>query len=283
MSVYNGSDIYNEGGLTEADVQSIIDNTPNIKNVQSDWNATSGDAAILNKPFYRKYTGGTSTYYKVCTMSKSGSSSTEMYGFEILARKYNGGIYGTLLYKNTLKLILNSVSNVSIDADYIRLYALVGDSTVTIYVRAFGYVSLQAAPLVNLPKSNVDFTDFGTVVSGLPEGATEITSVWSVTSTGSSGDIPAKVNEYGLLSPVTMDNYPTSGSTGLVNSGKLYDVFTDDNSDQMTETPPKQVYVTGKFYFIAGKVCRCTAYSATSATFDVYGVVEALNYVLGQI
>lgn len=208
--------------ITEAvgDVQSIIDNTPNIKNVQPDWNASSGDAAIKNKPFYRKYTGS-SVYYKVCTMPKSGSSSTEMYGFEFTVRKYNGGIYGIVLYKNTLKTILNSVSNISVDADYVRLYAFDDGSNVTIYARALGYVSLEVAPLINFPKANVDFTDFGTAVSVLPEGATEINSVWSATSTGSSGDVPVKVNDYGLLSPVTMDAVPTEGSANLMTSGAI--------------------------------------------------------------
>lgn len=208
--------------ITEAvgDVQSIIDNTPNIKNVQPDWNAASGDAAIKNKPFYRKYTGSAS-YYKICTMPKSGSSSTEMYGFEFAVRKYNGGIYGIVLYKNTLKTILNSVSNISIDADYVRLYAFDDDINVTIYARALGYVSLEVAPLINFPKANVDFTEFGTAVSGLPEGATEITSVWSATSTGSSEYAPVKVNEYGLLSPVTMDAVPTEGSSNLMTSGAI--------------------------------------------------------------
>ena len=189
-------------------------------NVQADWDATSGDAAILNKPFRKKYTGNTA-YYKVCTLNKSTVDSTEIYGIEIAARQYIGGVYGTLIYKDKLRLFLNKVSSVNVDNHRIKLYSLVGDSNVTIYASAKGYVTLEVAPLINLSKSHVNFTDFGTEVSALPEGATEITPVWVANSDSSSGTAPVKVDAYGALTPVPMDSTPTASSTNLMTSGDI--------------------------------------------------------------
>lgn len=283
MSVNNGNDIYNNG-LTEADVQSIIDNTPNIKNVQSDWNETSNtnDAFIKNKPYYTKSQTSVGSF-KICTFPQLPNDSERCLGINFTCVKGFGGISGTILYKNGFKVYIKYCNSPWTGSKTVNLkYVVNNDNTVTLYALTVGYhVSFKASPLINLPKNEVDFTEFG-VNTTIPETAVDIQFNFIANSSSDSGVAPVKINGYGDLTPVTMDNYPTKNSTGLVNSGKLYDVFTDDNGDQMTETPPQQVYVTGKFYFVAGKICRCTAYSNAAATFDVYGIVEALNYVLSQ-
>lgn len=287
MSVNNGSSVYNEGGLTSADVKSIIDNTPNIKNVQADWNQTdlTADNFIKNKPYFTKYTSSYAVKFKVCTVPKFTAGSSSCGGIEVLYRIGDGAVYGELLHKVTYELYLKRIGDVSLNVNTLKFYYVENPNNSSyndIYADGNPYCTLTAAPLTNIPKDRADFTDFGTVVPSIPEGAAEVSKVWVANSAASSGTAPIKVSAYGDLTPVTMDNYPTSGSTGLVNSGNLYNVFTDDNGGEIVEAPPQRVYVTGKFYFIVGKVCRCTAYSATSATFDVYGVVEALNYVLSQ-
>lgn len=272
-------------GLTKDDVQDIIDNTPNIKNVQADWNETNNtnDSFIKNKPFYVKNVTDSSFIYKVCSFVRLPYNSTNAgVSLEVQFRYGNNSAKGFISYKDEFSLYLYKVGNIS-PTRYIRFYFFDTGSVIEIYAVATNtYVSAKFSPSMNNPKSQINFDDFGTDLNNLPIGATEITPRWVASTDINSGDIPVKVDGFGNLTPVTMDNYPISQSTGLVNSGKMYEVFTDDNGDQMTETPPQQVYVTGKFYFVAGKVCRCTAYSAASATFDIYGVVEALNYVLSQ-
>ena len=81
------SKFYNTG-LTEADVQSIIYNTPNIKNVQADWNETSNtsDSFIKNKPIYEKYSSDNDVIYKVATVTKAGENNGFTTSIKFLTR-----------------------------------------------------------------------------------------------------------------------------------------------------------------------------------------------------
>lgn len=280
--MFTKGNFYNEG-LTKSEVQSIINNTPNIKNVQPDWQEgdDTKDSFIKGKPIYLKRVES-SAIYKICNIVKNYELTLASRGIELLFRRGAGGILAKLLYGRGFSLYFYPVSDISVNANTVRFYYVETSSNIEIYANSQSYCALSASPINNVRNNYIDFSEFGNVLESLPSGATEITPKFVASSSGSSLNNPVKVDGYGNLTPVTMDNYPTPGSTGLVNSGKLYDVFTDDNGDQMTETPPQQYYVTGKFYFVSGKVCRCTAYSAETATFDVYGVVEALNYVLSQ-
>lgn len=63
--------------------------------------------------------------------------------------------------------------------------------------------------------------------------------------------------------------------------GALVDVTASlDNADagnEITETPPHVEYTVGNYYFILGQLCKCTAYSASSATFEISSLLAALN------
>ena len=53
-----------------------------------------------------------------------------------------------------------------------------------------------------------------------------------------------------------------------------------DNADignEITETPPQAEYTVGNYYFIVGKLCKCTAYSVSTATFEITSLLNALN------
>lgn len=191
-------------------------------NVQADWNSTnsSSDAFIKNKPYYTKYTIN-STYYKVCSFPATSSDSVDISGIQILARYFRGGINGRLIYKNEFRLYYERVSNVYNNSQFVKFHYVTNGSKIDLYAQRNGYTTLHVAPLVNQPKSRVDFTDFGTDVPSLPEGATEITPVWVANSERSSGTAPVKVNAFGDLTPVTMDSIPTASSTNLMTSGGI--------------------------------------------------------------
>lgn len=189
-------------------------------NVQADWNSTnsSSDAFIKNKPYYTKYTT-TSTYYKVCSFPTTSSDSVDISGLQILARYYSGGVNGRLIYKNGFRLYYERVSDVYANTQFVKFHYVTNGSKIDLYAQRNGYPTLHVAPLVNQPKSRVDFTDFGTEVPSLPEGATEIMPVWVANSARSSGTAPVKVNAFGDLTPVTMDTTPTADSTNPITSG----------------------------------------------------------------
>lgn len=189
-------------------------------NVQADWNSTnsSSDAFIKNKPYYTKYTT-TSTYYKVCSFPTTSSDSVDISGLQILARYYSGGVNGRLIYKNGFRLYYERVSDVYANTQFVKFHYVTNGSKIDLYAQRNGYPTLHVAPLVNQPKSRVDFTDFGTEVPSLPEGATEIKPVWVANSARSSGTAPVKVNAFGDLTPVTMDTTPTADSTNPITSG----------------------------------------------------------------
>ena len=191
-------------------------------NVQADWNSTnsSSDAFIKNKPYYTKYTIN-STYYKVCSFPATSSDSVDISGIQILARYFKGGINGRLIYKNEFRLYYERVSDVYNNTQFVKFHYVTNGSKIDLYAQRNGYPTLHVAPLVNQPKSRVDFTDFGTEVPSLPEGATEITPVWVANSERSSGTAPVKVNEFGDLTPVPMDKIPTASSTNLMTSGAI--------------------------------------------------------------
>ena len=191
-------------------------------NVQADWNETndSSDAFIKNKPYYTKYTAK-STYYKVCSFPATSSDSVDISGIQILTRYFMGGINGRLIYKNGFRLYYERVSDVYNNTQFVKFHYVTNGSKIDLYAQRNGYPTLHVAPLVNQPKSRVDFTDFGTDVPSLPEGATEIKPVWVANSERSSGTAPVKVNAFGDLKPVPMDSIPTASSTNLMTSGAI--------------------------------------------------------------
>ena len=187
-------------------------------NVQADWNVTdsSSDAYIKNKP-YRSIYNTTETLYKVCT----GTIDVGGGGLAIMARSSNGVIYGELAWRDSAKLFLHMVDGNYASTQSAKLYVKFSQSSVNVYVRCGNYSQFKAAPLINNPKSVVNFDDFGQVIESLPEGATEITPVWVANSASSSGTAPVKVDEYGALTPVPMDSTPTASSTNLMTSGDI--------------------------------------------------------------
>ena len=195
-------------------------------NVQADWNetASSSDAFIKNKPFYHTSTS-TNTIKKVCTVTKRDSAeSVEAIGIDFIARRYAGAIRGRLTYKTGWSIYLEKCGNVSLTNSSVSIYyAIDGDdsSKIVVYASIGAYGDFCCAPAINYPKSHVNFDSFGTVVSALPEGATEITPVWVANSASSSGTAPVKVGAYGALTPVPMDSTPTESSTNLMTSGDI--------------------------------------------------------------
>lgn len=284
MSITNGNSIYNPG-INADDVKSIIDATPNIKNVQADWNEynSSLDSYIKNKPYYSKSQTSVSTF-KICTFPKLPSDSEKCLGISFTSVKGYGGIKGTLLYKNNFKLYMQYCNSPWTGAKTVNLkYVVNDDNTVTIYATTVGYyVSFKVAPLINLPSSEIDFNGFGSNVN-LPDGAVDIPINWISNSSADSGDLPVKVNDYGDLTPITTDSAPTENSNKLITSGNLYNLITNPHADILVETPPKNVYNVGQFYFVLGYIARCNTYSTSSAEFTVYGIVEALNLIMGMI
>ena len=204
-------------------------------NVQADWNITnsSSGAFIKNKPYYTKYTT-TATYYKVCSFPVTNSDSVDISGIQILARYFSGGVNGRLIYKNEFRLYYERVSDVYANTQFLKFYYVINGSKIDLYAQRNGYPTLHVAPLVNQPKSRVDFTDFGTEVPSLPEGATEITPVWVANSVRSSGTAPVRVNAFGDLTPVPMDSIPTASSTNLMTSGSIKTAIDTVNAKGLT-------------------------------------------------
>jgi len=192
-------------------------------NVQADWNVTdsSSDAFIKNKPQY-KYYSTTSTYVKICSFPlDADGEKISGYGIDILYRRYLGEVHGRLLYKKNFKFYCEYTGNILYTNQSYSFYYVVNSNKMDVYAKRNGYATLNVAPLTNIPKDQVDFTNFGTEVSSLPDGATEITPVWVVNSSSSSGTAPVKVNAYGGLTPVPMDSTPTASSTNLMTSGAI--------------------------------------------------------------
>ena len=195
-------------------------------NVQSDWYVTdrTSDAFIKNKPYFYKYIDTTRIKFKVCTVPKYSGISTQAVGIEVVYRRGSGAVHGDLLHKVTYELYLERIGDISVNSNSVKFYYIENpdsSSHVDIYADSGPYCSLTVAPLVNMPKDRVDFTGFGTEVSSLPEGATEITPVWVANSASSSGTAPVKVDAYGSLSAVPMDSTPTASSTNLMTSGAI--------------------------------------------------------------
>lgn len=192
-------------------------------NVQADWNVTnsSSGAFIKNKPQY-KYYSTNSTYAKICSFPlDANGDNVSGYGIDILYRRYLGEVHGRLLYKKNFKFYCEYTGDISYTNQSYSFYYVVNSNKMDVYAKRNGYTTLNVAPLTNIPKDQVDFTDFGTEVSSLPEGATEITPVWVANSERSSGTAPVKVNAFGDLTPVPMDSIPTASSTNLMTSGDI--------------------------------------------------------------
>ena len=195
-------------------------------NVQSDWDVTdnTSDAFIKNKPYRSKYVDSTGKKYKVCSVTKLSGGSTWGSGLEVTYRRGADIVYGHLIYKYNFALYLEKSGDVSVNSNTCRFYYIVNStdsSIIDIYVNSGSYCTLKVAPLLNGPKSDVNLTDFGTVVDDIPEGATEITPVWVANTSASSGTAPVKVDAYGTLTAVPMDTTPTANSTNLMTSGAI--------------------------------------------------------------
>lgn len=281
MSVNNGSDVYNEGGLTNDDVKNIVDNLPEfqakaeVNRVVAIADASAYHAAQVGGKWYKVASKRVTAYlYNDNTIWDIYFSNAfnKQKGCLSVCIRFEGS--GTTPIKRICSLYCDEWSadnNVKV-----LTRGLVGSVDIEIWVNANANYSSVMLVERNSSSYSTSYTKGSWTYENV-SGAGEYAP-----TTDAGNNVYVYDANIVLRQPAIFDNYPTKNSTSLVNSGKLYDVFTDDNGDQMTETPPQQVYVTGKFYFVAGKVCRCTAYSAATATFNVYGVVEALNYVLSQ-
>lgn len=195
-------------------------------NVQADWNVTdsTSDAFIKNKPYFTKYIGATRVKFKVCTVTKYTADGTGSAGIDVFYRRGAGAVHGELIHKVTYELYLERIGDVSSNTNTIKFYYIENpdnSSYIDIYADSGSYCRLMAAPMANMPKDRVDFTGFGTAVSSIPEGATEITPVWVANTSASSGTAPVKVDAYGTLTAVPMDTTPTANSTSLMTSGAI--------------------------------------------------------------
>lgn len=284
MSVNNGSSVYNEG-MTNADVQALIDNALPESGTPSKTYAVNitGTSRSFPKAFSKRDAATTNQYSKLFTLSSYNTTQASA-GIIIAflsrdsADNNLSGFVKINFTGNTPKAFTTILSNGATPAPYVYntfLLALNESNKWEVWVNmtTWSIVSAQIISEYQNYEVHTNFTSSSAPVGSIsvPFGLAAV-KPFTGTSTGSQS-IPVYVKADGSIEACTND---------FIHTSNLNDVFTDDNGDQMTETPPQQYYVTGKFYFIAGKVCCCTAYSAASATFDVYGVVEALNYVLSK-
>lgn len=276
MSVNNGSSVYNEGGLTSADVKNIVDNLPEFQ-------AKADKVSTLSiSDVYVSRSGQTGQGWFKIAQSKTNISvlTNSSLNFEFFAstNDYDNHFCGDLVLSLRAR-----ASGSEIEVNKFSLYTDQWSTNFLFKVVTRGLSGNWSFELWAAIKPQI--TD-SVVLGGL--SLAEINEAnyrtvqqkgtyWSFTSYNAVAGVSAPVDDPDNNVKVTDVTIETR-----VHKKDIDDLMTDDNGDQMTEEPPQQYYVTGKFYFVAGKVCRCTAYSATSATFDVYGVVEALNYVLGQ-
>lgn len=271
MSVNNGNDIYNQG-LTDGDVKNIVDDLPEFQA-----KADSNKVVAIADATISESLGQVDKWYKVATLKNNVTNVlTNIIGtWNISFNRSN--------YVSPVKLYFN----IRINANSIQFYqckaityekSIIGDFIIKVVTRgAPGNVSAE----IWISSSRISGF-YGIMVSEITTGSlligSNVKSLWNYTSYTSG---------QGTTEPVTdVDNnvIATVATYSVIQDGNdINNLMTDDNGAQITETPPQKVYEVGKFYYVSGSVCRCTAYSAESATFDVYGVVEALNYVLGQI
>lgn len=280
MSVNNGSDIYNNG-LTNEDVQNLIDNAlPTTGTPTKTYSINiTGTARSFQKAFSKRDAATTDQYGKLFTLS---SYNTTVAGAGIIiaflsrdsADNNLSGFVKINFVGTTPKAFTTILSNGSTPAPYVYntfLLALNESNKWEVWVNMTTW-SIVSAQIISEYQNYEVHTNI--TAASAPSGSIVVPFGFAAVkpftgNTTGSTSIPVYVKADGTIEACTNDFVHNS-------------TMTDDNGDQMTETPPQQYYVTGKFYFVAGKVCRCTAYSAASATFDVYGVVEALNYVLSQ-
>lgn len=191
-------------------------------NVQADWNATSGDALIKNKPHFVKDTVNAAAIYKVCSFVTTGPRAADCFTLDVVCRYGTGGFFGQVVFKDGFKFFCKFSGNTpATDTQFtVKFYYKYENSVGTVYADSPMYVITHYAPAVNCPKSYMDFTEFGTITA-LPEGATEIPRVWVANASASSGTAPVKVDAYGALTPVPMDSTPTASSTNLMTSGDI--------------------------------------------------------------
>ena len=276
MSVNNGSSVYNEGGLTDADVKNIVDNLPEFQAKADKVNTLSISDVYVSR------SGQIGQGWFKIAQSKSNLSSLthSSLNFEFFAstNDYDNHFCGDLVL--SLRVRANGTP---IEVNKFSLYTDQWSTNFLFKVVTRGVSGNLTFELWAAIKPQT--TDTG-VLGGL--SLAEINEAnyrtvqqkgyyWSFTSYNAVAGVAAPVDDLGNNVKVTDVTIETR-----VHKKDIDDLMTDDNGGEIVEAPPQQVYVTGKFYFVAGKVCRCTAYSAASATFDVYGVVEALNYVLSQ-
>lgn len=215
-------------------------------NVQADWDErnSSSDAFIKNKPQYEKYSDSSTIYYKVCKFNVSTSL-----GVELVFRKNSGVVVYTLMNGRGLLVAgAQKSGDVSEDTFGAVIYYVRDSTTITIYAKSNTYCRLFAAPLANLPKSQVDFTDFGIEIESLPEGYEAVPIVWVANAASGSGTAPVKVDAYGALTPVPMDNTPTASSTNLMTSGAIKTALDAKQSaiTWMTESEARSIWTNAK-------------------------------------
>ena len=184
---------------------------------KSKLNGISDGARIYVK--YVNTEGGKS--YKVCSFAKVDGGGINAIGLNVLLRYGNYGISGTLIYKNGFKLIYTTTNPGSSQdsSTTVRFYWVEESSTIVLYASADKYTRLFAAPLDNIESSYVSFSDFGTEVNAIPEGATQLSKTYAATVETSSEGAPLKSDYAGNLTACTVDSAPTASSTNLVTSG----------------------------------------------------------------
>jgi hypothetical protein len=190
--------------------------------VQSDWDQTTNtaDDYIKNKPLYTKSSGSSAMIYEVCTLPYSRESSRG-YGIEFIARYGNGVVEGKLLGRAGVELYMKGqgARNGNNKLTWYE-YSTPANTptTTTVYVQSATYVDLRIVKLNN--HSGLDMSRFGTTVSELPSGVTEITPRWEASCTASSNGNPVAVNEFGEMSIASAVRYDTNAQ-GLTDTQKL--------------------------------------------------------------
>lgn len=260
MSVNNGSSVYNEGGLTSDDVKALIDNAlPTSGTATKTYSININGTAAKVRP--------DSLVNAYVDLSFSGVSWDDFIGIG------SNSLFSKIPWDSNINRSAFIYGRITDKPNDWTTH--VGTSGTNTYGLFTAYKSRDNYTVTIYPNYKGQAGTFGNAVVFFQLSSTvgivsicKYVSVRGESAVGSPS-IPVYIDSAGMVKECTND---------FVHN----DTMTDDNGDQMIETPPQQYYVTGKFYFVAGKVCRCTAYSAASATFDVYGVVEALNYVLSQ-
>lgn len=277
MSVNNGNSIYNEGGMTSAEVKNIVDNLPEFQakadkvNTLSNYDVYVSRSGQIGQGWYKiaqskaNISVLTNTSLNFEFFASTNDYDNHFCGNLVISLRARGS--GTSLEVNKFVLYTDQWSTNFLFKVVTR--GVSGNWTFELWAAIKPQIT-DASVLGGLSLAEINESNYRTVQ--------QKQYYWSFTSYNSVAGVDAPVDDPDNNVKVTDVTIETR-----VHKKDIDNLMTDGTSGQITETPPQQVYVTGKFYFVNGKVCRCTAYSASSATFDVYGVVEAMNYILSQV